>query len=198
MNTVEHTHGLGVDVGGESDEREVALTELRKRLEDALAHKRLSKTQLVARTGLGRTTVQAAFQLGGAVPSAATVVALAGKLGLPAEHLLELRRIAAGETGLVRDEELGKPIGQWDPHDLEVHPAGTVTVAACSGVRAQRAMPGYVRRSHDQVLAEAVGEAAGGRSRMLVLVGSSSTGKTRACWEAVQPLAAEGWRLWHP
>ncbi|MEU3447331.1 hypothetical protein AB0H29_08870 [Streptomyces thermolilacinus] len=33
---------------------------------------------------------------------------------------------------------------------------------------------------------------------MVVLVGSSSTGKTRACWEAVQPLAAEGWRLWHP
>ncbi|MFE7099292.1 tetratricopeptide repeat protein, partial [Streptomyces erythrochromogenes] len=33
---------------------------------------------------------------------------------------------------------------------------------------------------------------------MLVLVGTSSTGKTRACWEAVQPLAGEGWRLWHP
>ncbi|MFB6573001.1 hypothetical protein [Streptomyces noursei] len=33
---------------------------------------------------------------------------------------------------------------------------------------------------------------------MLVLVGTSSTGKTRACWEAVQPLAAQGWRLWHP
>ena len=33
---------------------------------------------------------------------------------------------------------------------------------------------------------------------MVVLVGSSSTGKTRACWEAVQPLADQGWRLWHP
>jgi tetratricopeptide (TPR) repeat protein len=33
---------------------------------------------------------------------------------------------------------------------------------------------------------------------MLVLVGSSSTGKTRACWEAVQQLAGQGWRLWHP
>ncbi|WP_234441179.1 hypothetical protein [Streptomyces scabiei] len=29
-------------------------------------------------------------------------------------------------------------------------------------------------------------------------MGSSSTGKTRACWEAVQPLADQGWRLWHP
>ncbi|MER6918160.1 hypothetical protein [Streptomyces spiralis] len=96
------------------------------------------------------------------------------------------------------DEGLGKPIGQWDPHDLEVHPAGTATAAAGSAARAQRALPGYVRRAHDQALAEAVGDAAGGRSRMLVLVGSSSTGKTRACWEAVQLLAAEGWRLWHP
>ncbi|GAA2746759.1 hypothetical protein GCM10010440_39870 [Kitasatospora cinereorecta] len=33
---------------------------------------------------------------------------------------------------------------------------------------------------------------------MLVLVGSSSTSKTRACWQAVQPLATAGWRLWHP
>jgi TPR repeat protein len=33
---------------------------------------------------------------------------------------------------------------------------------------------------------------------MAVLIGSSSTGKTRACWEAVQPLGELGWRLWHP
>ncbi|MFD8622070.1 hypothetical protein [Streptomyces sp. NPDC059513] len=54
-------------------------------------------------------------------------------------------------------------------------------------------------RAHDQVLADAVSEERAGRSRLVVLVGSSSTGKARACWEAVQPLAAEpGWRLWHP
>ncbi|MET9694374.1 hypothetical protein ABZY81_39185 [Streptomyces sp. NPDC006514] len=41
-------------------------------------------------------------------------------------------------------------------------------------------------------------EAAQGHSRPLVLVGSSSTGKTRACWESVQPLAKNGWCLWHP
>ncbi|SCF91768.1 Helix-turn-helix domain-containing protein [Streptomyces sp. DconLS] len=187
-------------VGGVPDEREAALTELRKRLEDALARAGLTKVQLAARTGLARTTIQTAFQPGGPVPSAATVAALAGKLGLPEEQMLELRRTAAGEVGPVpvRDEGLGKPIGQWDPHDLEVHPAGTATVAVHSGTRAQLALPGYVRRAHDQVLAEGVGEVARGRSRMLVLVGSSSTGKTRACWEAVQPLAAEGWRLWHP
>ncbi|WP_329535430.1 hypothetical protein OG568_42900 [Streptomyces sp. NBC_01450] len=62
----------------------------------------------------------------------------------------------------------------------------------------QRLLPGYVRRGHDRILAEAVREAQQGHSRMLVLTGESSTGKTRACWEAVQPLAASEWRLWHP
>ncbi|MFD5434988.1 hypothetical protein ACFWJ4_22905, partial [Kitasatospora sp. NPDC127067] len=95
--------------------------------------------------------------------------------------------------------QLGKPIGEWDAHDLEVHPAGAVREG--TGRRDGRHvgdMPGYVRRAHDQELAEAVRDVTEGRSRMVVLVGSSSTGKTRACWEAVQPLAEEGWRLWHP
>ncbi|MFB7945609.1 tetratricopeptide repeat protein [Kitasatospora phosalacinea] len=47
-------------------------------------------------------------------------------------------------------------------------------------------------------MAQIVSTAAGGNTQMVVLVGSSSTGKTRACWEAVQPLASLGWRLWHP
>ncbi|MEU7060292.1 hypothetical protein [Streptomyces sp. NPDC046197] len=59
-------------------------------------------------------------------------------------------------------------------------------------------MPSYVERAHDQVLAAAVRDARAGRSRLLIVVGASATGKTRACWEAVQPLAEEGWRLWHP
>ncbi|MFF8867497.1 helix-turn-helix domain-containing protein [Streptomyces sp. NPDC015139] len=179
------------------DDWEAALTELRQRLEDALARKGLTKTQLAARTGMSRTTVQTAFQRGGPVPSAVTVAVLADKLGLPTEQLLKLRRTATDEAGReqVRDEELGKLIGQWDPHDLEVHPASDV---ASTGAPARGTLPGYVRRAHDEDLAKAVREAAGGGSRMLVLVGSSSTGKTRACWEAVQPLAAQGWRLWHP
>ncbi|MGW5590667.1 AAA family ATPase [Streptomyces sp. NPDC003857] len=187
-------------MGGVSDEREAALTELRKRLDDTLADAGFTKVQLAARTARSRTTVQEAFQDGGRVPSAATVAALADKLGLSAEQkreLLQLRRAAADETHpvRVRDEGLGKPIEQWDPHDLEVHPAGTPTTA---GARALRALPGYVRRAHDRTLTDAVAEVAEGRSRMLVLVGSSSTGKTRVCWEAVQPLAAKGWRLRHP
>ena len=42
--------------------------------------------------------------------------------------------------------------------------------------------------------------AAEGRSGIAVLVGGSSTGKTRACWEALRLLRDQepGWRLWHP
>ncbi|MGW5768645.1 hypothetical protein ACWEVY_05785 [Streptomyces longwoodensis] len=83
----------------------------------------------------------------------------------------------------LRDEEA---CGEW-----EVHRPVDVT-AAVPGV-----LPLYVRRAHDEVLRSVVGQAAGGASRMVVLVGESSSGKTRACWEAVAELPA-GWRLWHP
>ncbi|MCZ9343734.1 ATP-binding protein, partial [Streptomyces sp. TRM76130] len=76
--------------------------------------------------------------------------------------------------------------------------AGPGPTAAGSDMSAERAWPAYVRREHDRVLDKAVDDTMAGRSRIMVLVGASSTGKTRACWEAVQPLADQGWRLWHP
>ncbi|WP_331765896.1 helix-turn-helix domain-containing protein [Embleya sp. NBC_00896] len=175
-----------------------ALAELRERLRDGRVLAGLSMTQLAARTGLGRTTVHAAFQADGPVPSADTVAALARALRLPAEELPALQRAAAQEAApaAVPAAGPGRPIAKWDPHDLEVHPAG---IAASSGsVVTGRVLSGYVHRAHDRVLADAVKDAEAGRNRMLVLVGSSSTGKTRACWEAVQPLANQAWRLWHP
>ncbi|MFI0933875.1 hypothetical protein ACH4RG_19365 [Streptomyces sp. NPDC021019] len=186
--------------GDIADGREEALAELRELLADALANARLTKSQLAIRASLGRTTVSEAYQVGRPVPSAVTVAALARALKLPDEKrnlLLALRRRAAGESG---DGPIvcggpGRPVEEWDPHDLEVHPAGTEPGA---GVRAVRALSGYVRRGHDEMLGEVVRAAVAGRSGMVMLVGSSSTGKTRACWEAVQPLAGAGWRLWHP
>ncbi|MER6471551.1 helix-turn-helix domain-containing protein [Streptomyces collinus] len=175
----------------------LALTDLRRRLEAGLAHIRLNKTDLARRAGLGRTTVSEAFQDGGPVPSAETVAALARALGLPVGELLELQRDAAGSGGGERPGP-GRLIGVWEPHDLEVHPAGHSSIGEGSGASGARVLPGYVRREHDRVLDEAVADVAGGRSRIVVLVGTSSTGKTRACWEAVQPLADRGWRLWHP
>ncbi|MEV0186821.1 helix-turn-helix domain-containing protein [Streptomyces sp. NPDC050625] len=177
-----------------------ALIELRRRLAEGLARMRLNKTDLAGRAGLGRTTVSQAFQTDGPIPSAQTVVALARALKLPVEELLALQRDAAGRGGGGSGERRGpgRLIGEWKPHDLEVHPAGHSKVVDDSDAPGTRALPGYVRRDHDRVLAEAVSDVAAGRSRIVVLVGSSSTGKTRACWEAVQPLAQKRWRLWHP
>ena len=61
-------------------------------------------------------------------------------------------------------------------------------------------LPTYVPREHDTELGRVVRAAAEGSSGIAVLVGESSTGKTRACWEALQPLRdrPEQWRLWHP
>ena len=90
----------------------------------------------------------------------------------------------------------GRPVGEFtDPFALEVH--RPVEVAVRPGAAALAVLPAYIPREHDQRLAEAVSRAECGKSSIAVLVGGSSTGKTRACWEAVHALPA-GWRLWHP
>ena len=82
-----------------------------------------------------------------------------------------------------------------DPFALEVHRPIEITPPGES-VRLPQ-LPLYVSREHDVRLAQAVTRAANGHSAICVLVGGSSTGKTRACWEAVH-LLPPGWRLWHP
>ena len=61
-------------------------------------------------------------------------------------------------------------------------------------------LPAYVPRDHDAELGSVVRAAADGSSGIAVLVGGSSTGKTRACWEALSLLRDRPgpWRLWHP
>ncbi|MFJ8150566.1 hypothetical protein ACIQ6R_36875 [Streptomyces sp. NPDC096048] len=94
------------------------------------------------------------------------------------------------------DPAVGVPIAQvTDPFAFEVH--RPVNVEEEKG--RLPTLPLYVRRAHDQRLAQIVERAAGGVSAMAVLVAGSSTGKTRACWEALEPLRREGrWWLWHP
>ncbi|OEJ22940.1 hypothetical protein AR457_37655 [Streptomyces agglomeratus] len=81
-----------------------------------------------------------------------------------------------------------------DPFSLEVHrvvdsPVGGLPV-----------LPVHVARPHDDQLRKVVEQAAAGTSRIAVLVGGSSTGKTRSCWEALNLLRRQcrPWRLWHP
>jgi hypothetical protein len=91
----------------------------------------------------------------------------------------------------------GRPLAEVaDPFVLEVH-RPVVPEDAPPGLPV---LPPYVPREHDQVLGQVVAAAAGGRSGIAVLVGGSSTGKTRACWEALARLRDQvpPWRLWHP
>ncbi|MEV6182286.1 hypothetical protein [Streptomyces sp. NPDC052015] len=92
---------------------------------------------------------------------------------------------------------LGLPVGDCDPLLLEVHPA-----IQLPGTDPAAVLPAYVPRAHDARLREIVdGMLDDGRSRLVTLVGGSSTGKTRAGWELLQYLerAQPGrWWLWHP
>ncbi|WP_369192378.1 hypothetical protein [Streptomyces sp. R08] len=76
---------------------------------------------------------------------------------------------------------------------LGVHPA----IDSATSAPGLPALPCYLGRAHDLALRSVVREAAEGRNRFSVLVGGSSTGKTRACFEAL-PLLDPAWRVWHP
>ncbi|WP_326587272.1 tetratricopeptide repeat protein [Streptomyces sp. NBC_01294] len=92
-------------------------------------------------------------------------------------------------------EAPGQPLADvTDPFQLEVHPA---IDASPPGSEPLPLLPLYVERQHDMVLGRVVRAAAEGASGLAMLVGSSSSGKTRACWEALS-LLPDGWRLWHP
>ena len=105
------------------------------------------------------------------------------------------RRGRALRESVLERTQPGWPLPEvTDPFALEVHRAIEASAAGWPD------LPVYVVREHDQHLARVVAEAAGGARRMAVLVGDSSTGKTRACWEALYLLRErpEPWRLWHP
>ncbi|MEV4691373.1 hypothetical protein AB0K27_09660 [Micromonospora echinospora] len=86
------------------------------------------------------------------------------------------------------------PVTELDPFDLEVHRA--ITAPGEAGA-ALPELPRYVLRPHDGKLRQRVQRACDGTSEFIVLVGGSSSGKTRACWEAIQHLPSR-WTVWHP
>ncbi|MFB6718893.1 tetratricopeptide repeat protein [Kribbella sp. NPDC056345] len=99
--------------------------------------------------------------------------------------------LAAAVPARARRRQLGRRMRDLSAAELEVHDPVEVP-----GQRLPE-QTAYVRRAHDDRLAAAIQQALGGTSRMVTLVGDSSTGKTRACHEAVQALPKR-WRLWHP
>ncbi|MFF2022159.1 hypothetical protein ACFVW2_10185 [Streptomyces sp. NPDC058171] len=143
-------------------------------------------------------------------PSKATVHRIIGNPELAAgqEDVVAVAGLLAREAG--RDEspvvqevrrlwvaaQLAQPLGRTvpdlDPFALEVHRAIIVP-----GQESLPELPVYVSRGHDEELGGYVDRVIGGESLLVTLIGESSTGKTRACWEALRRLPA-GWRVWHP
>ncbi|MFC4050005.1 hypothetical protein ACFOY4_09950 [Actinomadura syzygii] len=86
-------------------------------------------------------------------------------------------------------------LGEQDALALEVHQAFEANTASTSAQ--VPVLPMYLPRPEfDDRLRAAVAGAAHG-SRMVLVVGDSSTGKTRACWEAIRGELPDR-RIWHP
>jgi hypothetical protein len=119
----------------------------------------------------------------------------------------ELTRLQIGGLAAEVRDALARPgsgvtVAGWpleevtDPFALEVHRPVELDVPQPE----LPVLPVYVPREHDAALAEVVTAAVAGASGIAVLVGGSSTGKTRACWQALDLMRdlEAGWRLWHP
>lgn len=99
------------------------------------------------------------------------------------------RGTAAPVSGLGR---LIDELDESDALDLEVHAAITVDDGDELPV-----LPPYLPRAHDAQLRGVLATAGNGNSKSVMLVGGSSTGKTRACWEAMRSILPH-WRVWQP
>ena len=157
-------------------------------------------TRLERRAALARAVAEAGVyvlparfddsQLPGLLPDVVTVdlrrYTPAQFAGLVAEKVAGLAgRPAGGPRAWAGPAAAGRPLEEVrDPFALEVH-RPVQPEEPRSGLPE---LPAYVPREHDQVLAQVVRAAAAGRSGIAVLVGGSSTGKTRACWEALHLL----------
>ena len=188
----------------------VVLAELARLWEQATRRladrdKQLTQKLLASESGIPVTTVNS-WSTGRSLPrtldqltTLSTALArLANEQPLSArewERLLRADQAAhdVAESGGEPDS-LGRLVENLtDPFALEVHRPVHVDL----GGEGLPTLPPYVHRSHDDELAIVIMRSSGGQSGMAVLVGGSSTGKTRACWEAVHRLP-RGWRLWHP
>ena len=115
------------------------------------------------------------------LPVAPVVVGILGTL--PALGLAVLALLSGNGRG--RRLARGRPARQWDPVQLGVHE-----------VIGGGALPRYVPRQHDELLA-AVLDRRVAASRLVVIRGGSSTGKSRAAYQAVLESLPD-WRLDYP
>ncbi|TGA91600.1 helix-turn-helix transcriptional regulator [Streptomyces sp. MZ04] len=180
-----------------------ASRELRARLEAGRVAAGLNKTELARRAQRARTSVSAALNPGHGIPTADTVGALARALKLDVHALLQLRAAAAGDLDDAAVPDQGDT--PRSPLGVSVEEADDTYAVDHLGVHHSidpvlpplTSLTPYVRRPHDLRL-ESVGRAAEVSSQMAVLVGDSSTGKTRALQVVVLLHELAKWRLWQP
>ncbi|MFI2041077.1 helix-turn-helix domain-containing protein [Streptomyces bottropensis] len=183
------------------DGSRAALADLRERLRDLQGRRGLSVNELVAKcrtngTPVGRTVVSQALNHGNPCPSWRTVAAIAQALGVkgdPLEDIHELLNRAEGasaadsaSTAIGREELL--TVTEAGPVALEVHHA----VLPDPDPGGYSYLTPYLSRPHDDTLrSHLVAALAGDSSLLVMMVGDSSTGKTRALYEALSDMAAD-------
>ncbi|CCK26585.1 hypothetical protein BN159_2206 [Streptomyces davaonensis JCM 4913] len=100
---------------------------------------------------------------------------------------------ALEERRLAELPDRPRPLGEWHPRALGVHPS----ISGASG-ETGFVLPEYVPREHDRRLRESLERIAAGPDAAFVLVrGESCTGKTRTAYEAVRACLPE-WELAFP
>ncbi|WP_157430159.1 tetratricopeptide repeat protein [Actinomadura oligospora] len=165
---------------------------------------------LAAAADLSPATVHALITGRTAVPRAGTLESFVETCGQdPVPWLAARARLVEGarskraevspDPDRPSEGPLGRVIGELDERDalaLGVHQAFAATGMA-SGAAPMPVLPPYLDRAgFDDRLREAVTAAREG-SRLVMVIGDSSTGKTRACWEAIRAELPD-WRVWHP
>ncbi|WP_327737180.1 hypothetical protein OG749_29220 [Streptomyces nojiriensis] len=195
-------------------DQEAALAALRDHLCDALGRRGFTRKDIVARsaaegTPLGPTTVSQALNHAHPAPSWRTVTAIARALGADSHALEELRGLwlrTRPRPGAAPPRPPADVVAPPDgaraagPGLLEVQQAPHLLSDADGGaaVTAAPFLTPYLRRPHDEELEHALRPALEGTaSALVVLTGDSSTGKTRALFEALQRLAPAR-SLWRP
>ena len=150
--------------------------------------------------GLSRSTIEDA-ELGRTLPRPDWLEVYLAVCGVQGARQRVWKRVrTAVATPIVRDGEPGRlpRVAASDPRQLGVHPAIRVAAPGDQPGHGRRLseLPPYVPRDVDEEVREAILDAAG-HGGLVVLVGGSSTGKTRTAYEAVRSELPD-WRLLHP
>lgn len=99
--------------------------------------------------------------------------------------------VAASRAATEAGTRLGRPVPDWEPAELGVH--ATIVIDGVTGLTP------YMLREHDTKLREALAplRQPGARPRLVTVVGTSCTGKTRTLYEAVNQVLPD-WILVKP